>query len=214
MSDFIDRIRQIEQRFFADQLDETDSVRMKSHGKYSWLYRPSHHAETGLITGEDVQLLSQTGKRLLSMGAHPAYLEKVLVELGVPVENILAADNNQELTECAGNIPSIIFDMNKEWLDVGTFDLIIFPESLCIAIGDTLPTAPEGSYANDPLEAQMLAHVIKEALARLRDGGEIRANGPMHHPKVVDAARALLTRETLEPEIEYRRFFLTVRRQK
>jgi hypothetical protein len=207
---FIDRIRQLEEQFFTDQLDESDSSRMKSHGKYSWLYRPSHHVETGLITEEDVRLLSESGRHLLSVGAHPAYLEKILIELGVPTENMLVTDNDPELKQSAGQIPCSVFDMNTAWPYIGTFDLIIFPESLCIAIRDALPEVPEGSYANDPLEAHMLAHVLTEALARLTPRGTIKANGPMSHPKVAQAMSKMLHAVNIAHHVHYQRFFLTV----
>ncbi len=212
---FVDRVRALEERLFADELDPGDASRMKSHGKYSWLYRPSHHAAAGLLTQEDVALLSEKGRRLLSVGAHPAFFERLLPELGVPAENMLLADVDPGLADVCDPIPHIIFDAVGPWPDLGTFDRIIFPESLCIAISDNIkkrgiPDDLENPYANDVLEAQLLAHILTEALARLRPQGVIRANGPMSHPTVVKAMSAMLLKEGIRHAVKYERFFLTV----
>ncbi len=211
---FVDRIRLIEERLFQGQLEEGDPARIKSHGKYSWLYRPSHHAAAGLLTQEDVTLLSTPGKRLLSIGAHPAFFERVLTELGVPVENMLLADKDPALVKSAGSLESVIFDMTGAWPSIGDFDRIIFPESLCIAISDTMkkrdvPTG--GPHATDAFEAQLLTDIVRNALKRLRAGGIIRANGPMSHPNVVKATSATLRKEGYELAVKYQRFLLSIR---
>lgn len=213
--DFIDRICRIEGRLFPDQLDERDSARMKSHGKYSWLYRPSHHIASGLVTQEDVALLSQPGKRMLSVGAHPAFLERVLVELSIPVVNILVADNDPALPEHAGPVRAVEFDMTKDWPAIGDFDRIIFPESLCIAISDKMKggevSVDAGPHPTDALETALLTGIIGQAVSRLRPGGIIRANGPMSHPTIVDAMSAQLQKKGFTLQVDYRRFLLTVR---
>lgn len=193
---FVDDIRQIEQRLFADQFDPTDRMRMKSIGPYSWYYRPSHHAKTGLVTKADVK------KRVLSVGAYPAYVERVLVELGMPAENILIADSNPEILDCG--LPSIRFDMLKEWPEMEMFDVILFPESLCIAIADAKPKG-------DDEHAALLAHVMRNALQRVKPGGVIRANGPMSHPKIVQKMEELLNAEGMTVAVDYQRFFMSVR---
>ncbi len=210
---FVARIKELEERLLADDCDPADSVHMKNDG-YSWLYRPSHHASSGLVTAADIVTLSKPGKRLLSVGGHPAYLERMLVALGVPAENIVAADVLPAITEANLPFGNACFDMLGPWPEIGTFDLILFPESLCIALTDRLKkTGPHGDapFATDTQEARLLSDVLCNALPRLRPGGEIRANGPQSHPNVVKAARSLVEARGFPHELDYQRYFLTVR---
>lgn len=210
---FVDSVRRLEERMYPDQLEESAPARMKGHGKYSWLYRPSHHIETGLITEADIELLSQPARRLLSVGAYPASLEKILVELGVPAENMLIADVHPDVAQSAGPIPFALFDMTGPWPAIGDFDRVVFPESLCIAIGDSVRmkevprTAP---HATDSVESGLLAEIMRQALVRLRPGGIIRANGPISHPSVVEAMSRNLRERGCAHAVEYRRFFLSM----
>lgn len=210
---FVARVRQCEERLFPDGLHPDASGRMRSDG-YSWLYRPSHHASTGLVTAADAASLSKPGKRLLSVGGHPAYLERVLVALGVPAGHIVAADALPAILEADLPFGAACFDMLEPWPDLGTFDLIVFPESLCIALTDRLEkTGPHGDapFSTDAHEARLLAHVLEEALRRLNPDGEIRANGPQSHPNVVAAARSLAEAKGFPHELEYARYFLRCR---
>lgn len=213
---FVARMKELEERLFPDACDPEDSVHMKSDG-YSWLYRPSHHASTGLVTAADVAMLSKPGKRLLSVGGHPAYLERALLALGVPAGNIVVADAFPAVTEAGLPFQTVQFDMLGPWPDIGTFDLIVFPESLCIAFTDRLNVGEAKSdapFPTDALEAKLLASALREALSRLQPGGEIRANGPQSHPNVVKAARSLLEATGHRHELDYKRYFMAVRRAK
>ena len=208
------RIRALEEQEFATQLHTEDSTRMKSD-RYSWHYRPSHHIATGLITEGDIALLSQPGKRLLSVGAHPGYLERLLCKLGIPADNILISDNAADFLEEEHSLEKISFDMLGIWPEIGSFDRIIFPESLCIALSDHIkkmhPKA-ESPFATDTMEAELLSGVLRQALERLRPDGEIRSNGPQSHPNVVKAVRAKLDADGYSHTLTYQRYFLSVRR--
>ena len=211
---FVEKVRTLEAKMFPGRLDDKEKNRMKNEGKYSWLYRPSHHAETGLITKEDVTMLSESGRRLLSVGAHPAYLEQLLIVLGIPAENIMATDKDPAFRFAEGLMDRALFDCTGIWPDIGSFDLIIFPESLCMAVGgDTKREegTSDSPFPSDAKEAEALAVVLSQALSKLRPGGEIRANGPMSHPNVVKAASEKLLAKGHGHSIVYDRFFLTVR---
>ena len=210
----IARIRALEEQEFATQLHAEDLTRMKSD-RYSWHYRPSHHIATGLITEGAIALLSQPRKHLLRVGAHPGYLERLLCTLGIPAENILLADNATDFLKEKHSLEKISFDMLGPWPAIGSFDRIIFPESLCIALRDHIknmhPKA-EGLLPRDAVEAELLSRVLRQALKRLQPDGEIRSNGPQSHPKVVKAARAKLDAEGYPHTLAYQRYFLSVRR--
>ena len=215
---FIIAVRQMEERLFPEELDSEDDTRMKSHGRYFWHFRPSHHAQTGLITAGDLELLRQPGRRMLSVGAYPAFLERVLLELGISAENLLVADKDAAIAQCSPLLRTRTFDAHEPWPEMGTFDRILFPESLCISFEDRLQregqdSDPQRSLAHptDAREAALLAAVLGQALTRLRPAGIIRANGPMSHPNVVCAMSAALEAQGLHHAVEYQRFFLTVR---
>jgi hypothetical protein len=169
-----------------------------------WEYPPEHHFKSGIVTNDDIALLSEPDRRLLSVGAHPGAFEQALVTRGIPPQNILLADINPELATVT-TLQTIIFNMHDAWPDIGTFDRIMFPESLCIAITDKI-----GKDAEDPVEAECLAHILREALMRLRPAGIIRANGPMCHPNVVKLTQKILQNEGLSVMIDYHRFLMSV----
>ncbi len=207
---FVERVRELEERLYAGKLRDDDPGLMKEERRF-WHFRPSHHAATGLITQEDIALLSRPGKRLLSVGASPAFLERLLVDLGVPAQNILVTDKDPAITNAAGPIPSLAFDMHGTWPETGTFDRIIFPESLCIAIRDRLPKEDNADHHLDEGETALLTAIFRRAVARLQPGGVLRANGPMSHPKVMQAATAALREEGYVLAADCRRFFLSLR---
>ncbi len=211
---FVADVAALEKRMFPGQMDDKDTARMKNVGKYSWLYRPSHHVATGLITRKDVEMLKQSDKRLLSVGAHPAYLEQLLCILGVPAENIFIGDKDPGIALADGLMDRTIFDATGIWPEkIGTFDLIIFPESLCMAVGgDKKEQKDPKDFSSDAKEAAALAVILQQGLKKLRDGGEIRANGPQSHPNVVKAATKILEDAGQKAVIDYDRFFLTVRK--
>lgn len=211
---FFAQVRALEEELFPHALHEQDKTRMKSDS-YSWHYRPSHHIATGLITEADVELLVQPGRRLLSVGADPAYLERLLTHLGVPIENIVIADSIPSFLEHEDALERVRFDMLRTWPEIGEFDRIILPESLCIALGDSIKDIGGVNHdlsVSDTLEATLLAGVLREALLRLVPDGEIRSNGPQSHPNVVNTARAQLEEEEMSHELLYRRYFLSVKK--
>lgn len=210
---FRERLRVLEEQILKDRLDPTDATRLR-HDGYAWHYRPSHHAARGLISAEDVAMLSAPGRRLLSIGAFPAALEHCLVTVGLPPEHLTITDIDPRILTCPIPCKKQQFDALEPWpADLGHFDRILFPESLCIMFTDRLRTAEldhSVPHATDPLEAKLLAHVLGSALSHLAPGGIIRADGPMSHPKVVQAASQILTAQGHTHSIAYERYLLTV----
>ncbi|MEI8230891.1 MAG: hypothetical protein WCG83_07205 [Candidatus Peregrinibacteria bacterium] len=215
---FLLQVQQLEDHLFAGEFPLDSTKRIQSERQY-WHFRPSHHVKSGLITLEDVTLLKEPGKRLLSIGATPAMLERTLVALGIPADHILVVDKDPAIAKCAGFIPSMVFDMNDHWPEMGTFDRIIFPESLCIAVGDSIKESESvrsetsGAHPTDESASQLLAQIMRQALERLRPGGIIRANGPMSHPKVIRMMSENLKKEGWEIALENWRFFLSMQLQ-
>lgn len=202
---FLAHVRALEEKMFGDLLDPKDPMRMQSN-KYSWLYRPSHHVESGLITEEDIELL-KNGGTLLSLGAHPGYLEQVIVALGVPSKNIVTADSDAAILDT--DVHPLHFSMHDEWPLETKFDRIIFPESLCIALSKKLEQ--EGwlqnkkDHSSDAREAELLGNILQQALDHLKPNGIIRANGPQSHPNIIKRVQ-----EKISCEITYERFLMKV----
>lgn len=188
------------------------------HNGYAWHYRPSHHIVSGLVTTEDLDLVTKPGHRLLSMGAHPAYLERILVALGLPADHLTIADIDPRIVECPGYMQKIHCTMLGHWPELGQFDRIIFPESLCIALTDAISKAgpitdSKLPHPTDALEAKLLAQVLSEALHCLTPGGIIRANGPMSHPNVIRVASTMLESQSNHHVIHYSRYLMTIQQQ-
>lgn len=212
---FVARVREAEEQLFPELLDPDHPRRLLS-ARRSWEYRPSHHVSRGLLSASDLAEMSLPGRRLLSVGAYPGCFEHLLCILGLPPANLVVADNDPAIATCVGTMDKVVFDVFDPWPELGLFDLILFPESLCIALGDRVARQvrdPDvgGPFPNDVLEGQLLAHVLGEALKRLRNGIEVRADGPMSHPNVVRVASAELDAAGRPHCIEYDRFFLRVR---
>ncbi len=211
-----EKAQEMEERLFGKDLHADDRSFMQSD-RYFWHFRPSHHIATGLLTQEDVTLLSQPGKRLLSVGAFPAHLERLLVELGVPSANIVVADKDPAIIGLGNFFETLAFDALDAWPDIGTFDRIIFPECLCTILAEGVKESEASAkddcaraHPTDALEATLLGGMWRKALDRLRLGGIIRANGPMSHPNVIAAASAHLRGERRNISIESRRYFLSM----
>jgi hypothetical protein len=206
----------IEQRLFADLLDPADATRLRSDRR-AWHYRPSHHVRRGLFTPPDIIRLQQLGARLLSIGAWPLVFERTLLELGVPVAHLVVADSDPDILTAQHTFEARAFDLTQAWPgDLGTFDLIIFPESLCIALTDRLQQEGQplglvaGGFPGDEPQAQLLSVVCAQALGHLRRGGVVRADGPMPHPKVVQRASQLLLEAGWPHTLRYERYLLQV----
>lgn len=210
---FLAEVRAVEERLYPALLDPAQPRRVLGARRYRE-FRPSHHVSRGLVGAADLAAMSAPGRRALSVGAYPAIFERLLCELGVPAGNLVVADHDPDIVACAGPMAKVAFDMLGPWPDLGTFDLILFPESLCMGLGDRVAEAEpqgKGPFPGDALAGRLLAGVLGEAMARLRPGGEIRADGPMSHPNVVRAASAALDAAGHPHRLRYERFFLWLR---
>lgn len=212
---FIEHIRELEQKQFPDQLHDDRSM-MKSEERRFWHFRPSHHFATGLLTQEDVALLSRPNTHLLSVGAFPCFLERILLELGIPAHNIVIADKDPAILQCSKQMKAVTFDATDAWPEMGMFDRIIFPESLCTCLGDTMREKnliSDDVRKRDAVEAELLTGLMRQALYRLHPGGILRANGPMSHPNVVRMMEESLQKDGYRHSLGYQRFFLYIRKE-
>lgn len=170
---FEKRIENMEKSMFSEFVDS----QIYSPKDVNYFYfSPSHHVRTGLLTQSDiVDFKSNEFKKILSVGSGPAYLERLLVKLGIHQDNIILADVNA--IHLPKNFKNKIFDMYEDWPEFGDekFDLIIFPESAIFGkIGDIDPEKEHQKFQ------ETLYKLISFAFKNLVVGGEIRINGPLN----------------------------------
>jgi hypothetical protein len=159
-------IRELEKTMFPEF--RTDDI-ISAQGDRGYAnFAPSWHFRSGLITQTDVHnFLTDTKKKLLSVGSGPAFLEILLERLGINRNNLTPSDIDVK------NIPQYMkgycFDMFQKWPDFDNtkYDLIIFPESVLINIR---------SFDEDWQYLAGIYHIITQALQHLTFTGTIRMN--------------------------------------
>lgn len=154
-----------------------------SNGSTYNCFAPSHFFRQGLLTNQDVERLKEKERNILSIGSGPAHLERMLVKLGIPIENISLSDVTE--TNLPPGFRTHIFDMHSEiWpqLEEGPFDLIIIPEAFSVS----LPSLPFDQYMrNSSIIARMLSDVIHKAVQNLKPNGELRIIDPGFYEHVM-----------------------------
>lgn len=152
-------------------------------------FGPSWHAQKNLVT-EDIIAKLQNGATLLSVGAGPAHLERLLVKhCSVPTGNITLADKS---TQLPAPFPRVQFDLRKQWpFFAQPFDYVFFPE--CIGALD---------YGKRPRHA-LLAHAASEALNVVKPDGEIRMDGIFQSTDSIKNAKFKLLLDGKKPSWTY-----------
>ncbi|MBN1779155.1 MAG: hypothetical protein JW816_02980 [Candidatus Buchananbacteria bacterium] len=115
---------------------------------------------------------------MLSVGAGAAYLERLLVHLGVNKDNIILAD--VEPKHLPDDFQIKIFDMFEEWpefKDRQKFDLIIFPEN---------PSINVHCHKYGEPEIQTFSSIFAKALQNLKLEGEIKMTGNPTGPEITE----------------------------
>lgn len=154
-------------------------------------FPPSWHFRSGLITEQMVKDLIENQKTLLSVGAGPAHLERLLVELGVNRKNIVLADKFTEFIP--EGFARYRFDMFGRWPDFREiFDYIIFPQSIFLPVGVSVPSGTvvpignewdeieynfkQGKKQYDITDQDLFKPFLINCLKYLEAGGQIRGN--------------------------------------
>lgn len=182
---YLDYIQGIEENLFP----EFESAEYIVHKGTYYYYAPTHHFRSGLINEKDVADFSTNGeKTLLSVGSGPAYLERLLVKLGVPIKNITLTDINTQ--NCPGDFQIKKMDMYASWsiLDKKQYDLIIYPESVTL-----------NHYFNhkESLIEKNLSHLFIQSMEHLTMNGTIRINGHQQKPELIKRAASQFSGITL-----------------
>ncbi len=173
------RIRELEMSMFPEFQEE--DIHASKNINYFY-FAPSWHFRSGLVSERDVQdFLSHDSKKILSIGSGAAFLEKLLVKLGINKENITLSDINPK--DLPSEFKSKTIDMYSDWgdLDQEQYDLIIFPESVLLNV----------RFKIDKQRQDGLYHLILQSLKHLCENGTIRING---HSQVSENIHAVIER--------------------
>ncbi|MBT3817460.1 MAG: hypothetical protein HOE80_01310 [Candidatus Magasanikbacteria bacterium] len=161
-----EHIRKAEQELFPEF--ETEDFCIDSPETNNFYFAPNWHFREGLITEEDIEHFKKnTEQKILSIGSGPAYLERLLVSLDIPKENITLSDiNPQDLPD---DFEKETFNMLEKWPTLNNeekFDLIIFPENPSINVN-----------FSGQKRIQAFVHIFSEALKNLNPDETIRITG-------------------------------------
>ncbi len=161
------RMRELEAQLFPEFRNEDFCI--DSPETNNFYFAPNVHFKKDLITEADVENFRKDPKRqMLSVGSGPAYLERLLVHLGVNKDSITLAD--KEPRDLPTDFKTKIFDMFGEWPefeDNQKFDLIVFPENPSINV----------HYDYGKPRIQAFSSLFAKALRHLKPGGEIKITG-------------------------------------
>ncbi len=183
---FDDGLKALQKRMFGQHLKNDDYILTHPGAEHSY-FSPYYHFIKGLVSEELVEeLKSQPDTKILSVGAGPAYLEQLLVSMGIDRERFVLSDmDSQVLPE---EFKRFSFDMYSAWpRNLGKFFLILFPESVRIHSG------------NPPA---VFEDLLRQALDSLEEGGEIRMDGHGQNSKVTDRIKLHLTEEGYAIDIQ------------
>lgn len=217
--EYWEKIRKLEAETFPEFKD-SDIAELE--GKKYFYFSPSWHFKRGLITESDINKFSaDNSKTILSLGSGPAFLERMLVKLGIRQENITLSDIDPEILPA--DFKSVNVNINGDWEDLKEekFDLIIFPESyLAVSLReDSVDIDGEKFFGQlDKLNKKKedgLYKTVVQSLKHLKDGGVIRITGHAGHidEDIVSAVTQKLAQEGQNVEIIYKRLLVEIKRK-
>jgi len=170
------QMRELEAQLFPEFKDEDYCI--DSPETNNFYFAPHRHFLKDLITEADVENFKHNPERkMLSVGSGPAYLERLLVHLGVNKDNIVLSDI--EPRDLPKDFKTKIFDMFGEWPefeDDQKFDLIIFPENPSINVYN--------HYGKERIQA--FTSLFAKALQRLKPGGKIKITGNPNREEITE----------------------------
>lgn len=167
----------------------TDEVLYDIHNRKtkSVFFTAKWYLENGILDSTMLTGLRKS-KRMLSVGAGPGILEKTLLALSVPSENIDVTDIKLHPDIKRTRFRKFQFDMTKKWPDLDRkYDYILFPESFCfekISLSEEEKESYNeyfrGKKKNVSMEttrAKLVLEIIKNAVTNLNPDGQIRMAG-------------------------------------
>jgi hypothetical protein len=206
-------IEDIENKLFPECAAEEGIVITAKDERYFY-FKPSYFFRVGLFSKDDVSSLIEKNKKILTVGSGSALLEKILVNLGVPEENICISDISEE--SMPKDFKHYVFDMHNEWPKIeDLFDLIIIPESFGVSVLEsTLGNEKllENEFLRKWKEAEFLKDVIVKATKYLKENGKIQVVDPcVDDERIIENLREMLPQDLYEIQDENGKI-LTIRK--
>jgi hypothetical protein len=198
---FVATIRNLERELFPEFKNET---LYSPEGVNYFYFAPSWHIEAGLLTENDIELLRRDETRkLLSVGAGAAHLERLLVKMGVAQESIFLVDENA--STMPPEFERMEFDMYGQWPDFERkrFDRIIFPESVLLNV----------RFRKHAERRNGLRHIIASSLPLLTQEGVMCADGHSQLAANVGEVIQSLQREGHTVSVHYDDVLLKVKKE-
>ncbi len=167
-------IKQLQEKEFPGEIDHNEHI-PRFDGSYI-MFAPSHHFRpaSSLMTKELVDDLSENGKKILSVGCGPAYLERLLVSrLGVDKDQITLADISSEYVPEGFRFYQ--FDMHKDWPSFDrTYDYVLFPESVLLNVNFSSKRGCFIGLHRQPERERGLSNILYRSLSVLNKPGQVR----------------------------------------
>ncbi len=186
-SDLTRKIERKQKQIWDKKIQEGELYDVHSKGQYTY-FTARWYLKRGILDSSMITGLRK-GKRMLSVGVGPGILEKTLLALSVPSENIDVADITLHPEIKEAPFRKFEFDLTREWPNFRRkYDYILFPESLCI---EKLKRTSEKEFEEylQYLEenkkdislrtsrAVFVLEIIKNAVKNLNLDGQIRIAG-------------------------------------
>ncbi|MFH1533770.1 MAG: hypothetical protein ABID64_02470 [Nitrospirota bacterium] len=190
---FLAEIRQKEIEMFP-QVSDLGYGSTGSKGCYIY-FKPSWHIDKGIFSEVDLEVFKEnTDKQILSIGAGPALLEQLLVELGMESDQFTLADIDPNVLPPP--FTRYIFDRYQIWPQItkAPFDLIIMPENPMVVYH----TVKKNSIR---VSLSVFYSLIEQALINLKPEGEIRMTGVAIEQENLDLVEKQLTENGYDIEI-------------
>ncbi len=186
-SDLTRKVERIQKKIWDKKIQDGELYDVNSKRQYS-SFTAKWYLKQGILDSSMVTGLRK-GKKMLSVGVGPGILEKTLLALSVPPENIDVTDITLRPEIQKSPFRKFEFDLTEEWPNFGRkYDYVLFPESLCIEKLLRVSEEENEDYLKYLREnkkdislrtfrAELVLEIIKNAAKNLNPDGQIRIAG-------------------------------------
>lgn len=186
-SDLTRKVERKQKQIWGKKIQDGELYDVNSKRRYA-SFTAKWYLKQGILDSNVVTGLRK-GKKMLSVGVGPGILEKTLLALSVPPENIDVTDITLHPEIQKAPFRKFEFDLTEEWPNFGRkYDYILFPESLCFEKLYRVSEEENEEYLKYLREnkkdtslrtfrAELVLEIIKNAAKNLNPDGQIRIAG-------------------------------------
>ena len=153
-------------------------------------HAPSWHFYTRLLTEGIVNDIRENKRKVLSVGAGKAHLERLLANrLRISIEQLVLTDRVPIMPE---GFEQLLFDMYEEWPEIkDSFDYVVFPESV-------IPNR----FKTDEEKRTGLYHILENSLRVLKPNGQIRMDAHSQVGGIIGIDTVFERLKDVNPQLE------------